>query len=122
MIRAALGDIGAIESFVVQGVATALSSFFTIGFFAVVLLIVVEWRMALIFFLVGPIFAVIIRIFSRLIKRASRRSRGKGAMSLCRGEPLERGARSGLQPAGSESKRFRAENEGAFKPRYWRRD
>ena len=82
------GNINAIESFVLSGVAQALSALFTLLFF-VGALFFLEWRLALVTLLIVPIFALVIRSFSRLIKQASReKQRRSGSLTAVAEESL----------------------------------
>ncbi len=75
-----LGDTGVIGTFVISGVATALSAIFAIFVFGVGMFLI-DWRLALIFSLTAPVFVTTVRMLSRLTKGAAReRSRRGGAM------------------------------------------
>jgi ABC-type multidrug transport system fused ATPase/permease subunit len=68
------GDVAAIESFVLSGVADALAAVLSIAFF-VGALFVLQWDLALAALIVAPLFFVTARRFSGLIKHASREKR-----------------------------------------------
>ena len=109
------GDIGAIESFVLTGVADFVSYIARIVFFTGALL-VLDWRLALVSFLVAPLFFVAARRFSKRIKRASREKRRRsGSISAVAEESL---ANVALVQASNrqerEVERFERENRGAM--------
>jgi ATP-binding cassette subfamily B protein len=82
------GDTAEIETFVLSGVAEALSSIVQVVIFAGALFYI-DWRLALIVFLVAPGFALLVRIFSRLMKQASREKRRRaGGLSAIAEESL----------------------------------
>ncbi|MCW2678363.1 MAG: putative transporter ATP-binding protein [Modestobacter sp.] len=64
------GDVIAIESLVLSGIAAIVTSLLKIVLFGAVLF-VLDWRLALIALVVAPLFWVAARVFSRRIKRAS---------------------------------------------------
>jgi ATP-binding cassette, subfamily B, bacterial len=68
------GDVAAIESFVLSGVADALAAVLSIAFF-VGALFVLQWDLALAALIVAPLFFVTARRFAGLIKHASREKR-----------------------------------------------
>jgi ABC-type multidrug transport system fused ATPase/permease subunit len=68
------GDVAAIEAFVLSGVADAASYVLRLLFFAGALLFV-DWQLALVAFVVAPLFGVTSRKMSRKMKRASRARR-----------------------------------------------
>jgi ABC-type multidrug transport system fused ATPase/permease subunit len=109
------GNINAIESFVLSGLAQALSSALTIVFF-VGALFYIEWRLALVVLLVVPIFAVIIRVFSRLIKQASReKQRRSGSLTAIAEESLSNAALvQSYNRQESEVERLHGQNRGVF--------
>src|SRR3954462_4967351 len=57
------GDVAAIETFLLSGVADATSAILTLGVFTT-LLLVLDWQLALLSFIVIPLFWFIIRSFS----------------------------------------------------------
>ena len=68
------GDVAAIEAFVLSGVADAASYVLRLLFFAGALLLV-DWQLALVAFVVAPLFGLASRTMTRRIKRASRARR-----------------------------------------------
>jgi ATP-binding cassette subfamily B protein len=82
------GDIGAIESLVLSGVADFLSYVFNVIFFTAALFYL-QWDLALISLVVAPLFWVTARRFSRLIRTASReRRRRSGSLTAVAEESL----------------------------------
>jgi ATP-binding cassette, subfamily B, bacterial len=107
------GDVQAIESFVLSGVADGLSALLRIVFFTGAL-IYLDWRLALVAIVVTPLFLYVARRFSRLIKHASREKRRRsGSLSAVAEESL---ANQMLVQASNrqdaELERFERENEG----------
>src|ERR671914_498897 len=107
------GDVQAIESFVLSGVADGLSALLRIVFFTGAL-IYLDWRLALVAIVVTPLFLYVARRFSRLIKHASREKRRRsGSLSAVAEESL---ANQMLVQASNrqdaELRRFERENEG----------
>lgn len=111
-----IGDIGAIGTFVVGGVATALSAIFSLLVFGVGLF-VLNWQLALVFSLTAPPFVITIRVLSRLTKHAAReRSRRNGAMMAYAEDSLSNIALvQANNQQGRESQRFRAENVASLR-------
>jgi ATP-binding cassette subfamily B protein len=107
------GDVQAIESFVLSGVADGLSALLRIIFFTGAL-IYLDWRLALVALVVTPLFLYVARRFSRLIKHASREKRRRsGSLSAVAEESLANHMlvqASNRQEA--ELERFERENEG----------
>jgi ATP-binding cassette, subfamily B, bacterial len=107
------GDVQAIESFVLAGVADGLSALLRIVFFTGAL-IYLDWRLALVAIVVTPLFLYVARRFSRLIKHASREKRRRsGSLSAVAEESLANlmlVQASNRQDA--ELERFERENEG----------
>ena len=106
-------DVQAIESFVLSGVADGLSSLLRIIFFSGALFYL-QWQLALVALIVTPVFLVVARRFSRLIKHASREKRRRsGSLSAVAEESL---ANQMLIQASNreatELARFESENEG----------
>jgi ATP-binding cassette, subfamily B, bacterial len=106
-------DVQAIESFVLAGVADGLSALLRIVFFSGAL-IYLDWRLALVALIVTPIFLLLARRFSRLIKHASREKRRRsGSLSAVAEESL---ANQMLVQASNreaaELRRFERESEG----------
>jgi ATP-binding cassette, subfamily B, bacterial len=82
------GDIGAIEDFVLSGVASLISYLLRIVFYTGALF-VLQWDLALVSLVAAPIFLAVSRRFSRRIKRVSReRRRLSGAISAVAEESL----------------------------------
>src|SRR5919202_4141378 len=82
------GDISAIESFVLSGVTDALSYVLQILFFAGALFYL-RWDLALVSLVITPLFWLIARRFSRMIKVASREKRRRsGSISSVAEESL----------------------------------
>jgi ATP-binding cassette subfamily B protein len=107
------GDVQAIESFVLSGVADGLSALLRIVFFSGAL-IYLDWRLALVALVVTPLFLYVARRFSRLIKQASREKRRRsGSLSAAAEESL--GNHMLVQASNrqdAELERFERENEG----------
>jgi len=106
-------DVQAIESFVLSGVADGLSAVLRIVFFSGALFYL-QWQLALVALIVTPVFLVVARSFSRLIKQASREKRRRsGSLSAVAEESL---ANQMLIQASNretaELERFESENEG----------
>jgi ABC-type multidrug transport system fused ATPase/permease subunit len=110
------GDIQAIESFVLSGVADALSYALRVVFFAGALFFL-QWDLALVALVVGPIFYVAARRTAALLKRASREKRRRsGSIGAVAEEGLANMAL--VQAYGreeTERDRFHAQNLGAFR-------
>src|SRR3954471_22848820 len=110
------GDIQAIESFVLSGVADALSYALRVGFF-VAALFYLQWDLALVALVVGPVFYIAARRTAALLKRASREKRRRsGSIGAVAEEGLANMAL--VQAYGredAERERFHAENLGAFR-------
>ena len=82
------GDVAAIESFVLSGVTDAISYVLQVLFFAGALFYL-SWELALASLIITPIFWLIARRFSRLIKLASREKRRRsGSISSVAEESL----------------------------------
>jgi ABC-type multidrug transport system fused ATPase/permease subunit len=82
------GDIGAIESLVLSGVADFLSYVFNVIFFTAALFYL-QWDLALISLVVAPMFWITAKRFSRLIRTASReRRRRSGSLTAVAEESL----------------------------------
>ena len=110
------GDIQAIESFVLSGVADALSYALRVVFFAGALFYL-QWDLALVALVVGPLFYVAARRTAALLKRASREKRRRsGSIGAVAEEGLANMAL--VQAYGredSERERFHEQNLGAFR-------
>jgi ABC-type multidrug transport system fused ATPase/permease subunit len=110
------GDIQAIESFVLSGVADALSYGLRVVFFAGALFFL-QWDLALVALVVAPIFYVAARRTAALLKRASREKRRRsGSIGAVAEEGLANMAL--VQAYGredTERDRFHAQNLAAFR-------
>jgi ATP-binding cassette, subfamily B, bacterial len=110
------GDIQAIESFVLSGVADALSYALRVVFFAGALFYL-QWDLALVALVVGPVFYVAARRTAALLKRASREKRRRsGSIGAVAEEGLANMAL--VQAYGredTECERFHEQNLGAFR-------
>jgi len=107
------GDVAAIETVALSGVAELLSATLRIVFFAGAL-IYLDWSLALVALVIAPLFWLTARRFSRLIRGASREKRRRsGSLSAVTEESL---ANSSLVQAynrqDAEVERFRREGEG----------
>ena len=116
LIARLTGDVGAIETLVLSGATDAASYTLRILFFAGALFWL-QWDLALFALVVTPLFWVLARRFSRLIKDASREKRRRsGSLSAVAEESL---ANSQLvQAYGREQwevDRFHGESLGAFR-------
>ena len=110
------GDVGAIESFVLSGVADALSYGLRLLFFIGALMLL-QWDLALVALLVAPAFYLLASRLARLLKRASREKRRRaGTSSAVAEEGLANMAL--VQAYGQEARelgRFREESVGALR-------
>ena len=109
------GDISSIESLVLSGVADTLSYVLRILFF-VGALFYLQWDLALVSLFVVPLFWLVARYFSRLIKQASREKRRRsGSISAVAEESFSNIALvQAYNRQGSEVDRFHRENLGSF--------
>ena len=109
------GDVAAIESFVLSGVASALAAVLSIVFFTGALF-VLQWDLALVSLVVAPLFFVAARRFSGLIKHASREKRRRsGSLGAVAEQALGNAAlvqASGRE--GAERERYVREGEGVI--------
>ena len=110
------GDVAAIETLVLAGVAEFLSAIFRILFFSAAL-IYLEWSLATIALVMAPLFWLAARSFSRLIKGAAREKRRRiGSLSAVTEESL---ANAQLVQAYNrqavEVRRFQQEGEGMMR-------
>src|ERR671915_73535 len=113
LIARLTSDVQAIESFVLSGVADGLSALLRILFFSAALFYL-QWQLALVALVVTPIFLLVAKRFSGLIKHASREKRRRsGSLSAVAEESL---ANQMLVQASNrqdaELRRFERENEG----------
>jgi len=110
------GDIQAIETFVLSGIADAVSYALRVGFFAAAL-IYLQWDLALVSLVVAPVFYVAARRTAKLLKRASREKRRRsGSIGAVAEEGLANMAL--VQAYGreeTERERFHEQNLGAFR-------
>ncbi len=110
------GDIGAIETLVLSGVADFLSYLFNVIFFTAALFYL-QWDLALISLVVAPLFWVTAKRFSGLIRTASReRRRRSGSLTAVAEESL--GNVQVVQAYNRqdyEVQRYRTEALGSFK-------
>ena len=113
LISRITSDVQAIEGFVLSGVADGLAAVLRIVFFTGALFIL-DWQLALIAIVVAPLFWLVAKSFSRLIKHASREQRRRsGSLSAIAEESFSNAAL--IQTLGREKpelERFRRENEG----------
>ena len=109
------GDVAAIESFVLSGVADAAAAILSILFF-VGALFWLQWDLALVSLVVAPLFFVAARRFSGLVKQASREKRRRsGSLGALAEQTLGNAAlvqASGRERA--EAERYRREGEGVI--------
>src|SRR5918997_3159161 len=108
-------DVDEIEELMLSGVTSALAYTFQLVFFTGALFYL-EWRLALVSLLVGPLFWLAARYFSRKIKRASREERRRsGSISAVAEESLSNAALvQSYNRQEDEIARFHRENEGSF--------
>jgi ABC-type multidrug transport system fused ATPase/permease subunit len=108
-------DIGAIENFVLSGVADAMSYVLRIAFFTAALFYL-QWDLALVSLFVVPLFWFAARRFSRLIKRASREKRRRsGSIGAVAEESLANAALvQAYNRQDTEVQRFHEQNLGSF--------
>jgi ATP-binding cassette, subfamily B, bacterial len=106
-------DVQAIESLVLSGVADGLAAILRIVFFTAALFIL-QWQLALVALVVAPLFWLVARHFSRLVKRASReKHRRVGSLGSVAEETFANAAL--VQATNSQDAavaRFRRQNEG----------
>jgi ABC-type multidrug transport system fused ATPase/permease subunit len=109
------GDVAAIESFVLSGVASAFAAVLQILFF-VGALFYLQWDLALVSLIVAPLFFVVARRFSGLIKRASREKRRRsGSLGAVAEQTLGNVALvQASSREGAELERYRREGEGVI--------
>ena len=107
------GDVQAIESFVLGGLAEIVSSVARIVFFAGALALL-DWRLALVTLVVLPPFALAARFFSRLAKDAAREKRRRsGSLNAVAEESLANAALvQSSNRLDHERERVRREGEG----------
>lgn len=110
------GDVGAIEAFVLSGVADAVANVLRIVFFGGMLLWL-QWDLALVALVVAPLFWLAARHFSRRIKRASReRRRAGGSVTAVAEESISNAALvQAYNRQSTETSRFHAENVRGYR-------
>src|SRR3954467_6936212 len=118
LISRLTGDIASIETFVLSGVADAISYVFQIVFFAAALFYL-QWDLALVSLFVAPLFWLSARRFSRLIKHASREKRRRsGSIGAVAEESLSNAALvQAYNRQETEVERFHEQNLGGFHAR-----
>jgi ATP-binding cassette, subfamily B, bacterial len=116
LIARLTSDVQAIESFVLSGVADGLSAVLRIVFFGGALFLL-SWKLALVALVVTPLFFLVAKAFSRLIKGASREKRRRvGSLSSLAEETIANVALvQSLNREHEEIERFRRENEGVVR-------
>jgi len=115
VIARLLGDVVSIESLVLSGVAATLSYVLRIVFF-VGALFYLQWQLALASLFVVPLFWLVAKYFSRLIKQASREKRRRsGALSAVVEESFSNVALvQAYNRQDTEVERLQRENLGSF--------
>ncbi|MFF1659015.1 ABC transporter ATP-binding protein [Streptomyces sp. NPDC058255] len=110
------GDVDAVETFLLSGVADALYQVIRLGVF-LGLLCYLQWDLTLLALVIVPLFWRAARHFSRLIKEASReRRRRSGSLSAVAEESLSNVALVQAYNRQSwEERRFERENTGKFR-------
>ena len=109
-------DIAAIESLILSGVADTLEYALRIVFFAAAL-IYLRWDLALVSFVVAPLFWFVARVFSRRIRQASRETRRRsGSITAVAEESLANVALvQAYNRQSTEIRRFYRESLASFK-------
>ena len=110
------GDVDAIESLVLSGVASALSYSFQLLFF-VGALFYLQWQLALVSLFVAPLFWLAAKHFSVRIKDAAREQRRRsGSISAVAEESFSNAALvQSYNREEQETERFHRENFGSFR-------
>ncbi|MFD4764414.1 ABC transporter ATP-binding protein [Streptomyces sp. NPDC058439] len=110
------GDVDAVETFLLSGVANALYYVVCLGVY-LGMLVYLRWDLTLLALAIVPLFWAAARHFSRLIKAASReRRRRSGSMSAVAEEALGNVALvQAYNRQGWEEHRFERENVGKFR-------
>ena len=108
------GDVTAIESFVLSGVADGMAYALNVVFFTAALFYL-QWDLALVALVVAPAFWIVAQRFSRLIRRASReRRRRSGSISALAEESLSNvQVVQAYNRQSTEVQRFHAEGLGS---------
>lgn len=111
-----VGDIRAIESFLLTGMNKVISSLFTAVIFTG-MLFYLDWQLALIVIVIAPAFALLIRLLTRLVRRASReRQRRTGVATAFAEESLSNIALvQAYNRQDMEIERFHRESDEAFR-------
>jgi len=109
-------DIRAIEGFVLAGVNNASSALSRIIVFSGMLFFL-DWQLALVVLIIAPVFGLVVRSLTRLVKRASReKQRRTGTLTALAEESLSNVALvQAYNRQGLEIDRFHHESEGAFR-------
>jgi ABC-type multidrug transport system fused ATPase/permease subunit len=107
------GDVAAIETVALSGITEALSSVFRILFFAGALLYL-DWTLAIVALVMAPLFWLVARGFSRLVKGAAREKRRRsGSLSAVTEEGLANAALvQAYNRTDAETARFHREGRG----------
>ncbi|MFD5794947.1 ABC transporter ATP-binding protein [Streptomyces diastatochromogenes] len=110
------GDVDAVETFLLSGVADALYYVISLGVY-LGLLLYLQWDLTLLALVIVPLFWGTARHFSKLIKAASReRRRRSGSLSAIAEESLGNVALvQAYNRQGWEEQRFERENVGKFR-------
>ncbi|MFD7203450.1 ABC transporter ATP-binding protein [Streptomyces sp. NPDC059893] len=110
------GDVDAVETFLLSGVADALYQVIRLGVF-LGLLLYLQWDLTLLALVIVPLFWSAARHFSRLIKEASReRRRRSGSLSAVAEESLSNVALvQAYNRQNWQERRFERENVGKFR-------
>ena len=105
-------DIQAIESFILAGIGEGISALVRILIFGGALFYL-DWRLATVSLVIAPLFYVLARRFSRLVKHAAREKRRRsGSLSAVAEESLSNAALvQSLNRQGAEVARFRHQGE-----------
>ena len=109
------GDISAIESLVLSGVADFISNVLRLAFFTAAIFYL-QWQLAIVSLIIVPLFVFLARRFARLIQRASReRRRRSGSTVAVAEESLSNAALvQAYNREATEVERFQRENRAAF--------
>jgi ATP-binding cassette, subfamily B, bacterial len=110
------GDVSAIETFMLSGLAAALAQSLRVVFFAGAMFIL-DWRLALVALAITPVFWWGARRFSAYVKRASREKRRRSGSIMAVAEQALGNATlvQANNREEAEIRRFQEESEGAFR-------
>ncbi len=110
-----VADVRSIETLVLSGVNNILLAVFKIAIFTG-MLFYIDWQLALVVLVVAPVFWLVMRWLTRLVKRATReRSRRGGSLVAVAEESLSNAALvQAYNRQGFEIERFDRENQGAM--------